>query len=201
MPWPSADWTFSPPGYRPSPDRRFIVPIYPAGLPLVMAVFQRVSGRTAVFYVVPMLGAIAVLMTGWLGARIDRPLTGVIAAAVLASSPSFLYQVVQPVSDVAATAWWTTALAFAVGGAPLGAGLAASLAVLTRPNLVPLVAVFAIFFARSSVSTRDGARRSSVRNAAVFVAGLVPGCLGVAAIDYHLYGSPLRSGYGDFSTL
>src|SRR5439155_21255794 len=42
---------------------------------------------------------------------------------------------------------------------------------------------------------------STVRNVALFVAGLVPGCLAVAAIDQHLYGSPLRSGYGDFSTL
>src|SRR5438093_7506216 len=90
MPWPLADWTFAPLGYRPAPTRGFIVPIYPPGLPLLMAVFQQMTGRDAVFYVVPLLGALAVWATGRLGSILHGPLTGALAATLLASSPTFL---------------------------------------------------------------------------------------------------------------
>ena len=60
MPWPFADWSFAPPGYRPATTRGFIVPTYPAGVPIVMALFQRLAGARAVFYVVPLLGALYV---------------------------------------------------------------------------------------------------------------------------------------------
>ena len=89
------------------------------------------------FCVVPLLGALAVWMTARLGARVHSHLAGAVSAVLLATSPAFLYQVVQPVSDVPAAAWWTMALAFAVlesAGAALVAGLAASMAILTRPK-------------------------------------------------------------------
>ena len=39
FPWPNREWMFAPLGYRPfSPDGT-IVPTYPAGLPMIMAVF------------------------------------------------------------------------------------------------------------------------------------------------------------------
>src|ERR1700736_2452817 len=41
MPWPFADWSFAPAGYRPATIRGFIVPTYPAGVPLAVALFQR----------------------------------------------------------------------------------------------------------------------------------------------------------------
>src|SRR5205807_2825761 len=126
------------------------VPTYPAGLPLVMGAFQRVAGPGAVFYVVPLLGALAVWMTARLGAIVDRPLTGALAAMLLASSPTFVRQVIQPVSDVPAAAWWTLCLALAgrtTAVAALVAGAAAAFAILTRPNLVALVAIVASFYA------------------------------------------------------
>ena len=43
--WPNREWVFSPLGYRPlSPDGT-IVPTYPAGLPIAMAVFLAVFGE------------------------------------------------------------------------------------------------------------------------------------------------------------
>ena len=45
---------------------------------------------------------------------------GALAAVLLASSPSVLYQVLQPVSDVPAMAWWTASLAMAMQGGPGG---------------------------------------------------------------------------------
>jgi hypothetical protein len=203
MPWPHPELTFSPPGYRPAADG-FIVPIYSPGLPLVMALSQRIKGRNAVFYVIPLLGAIAVWMTGRLGTKIHGPLTGMLAAIVFGTSVVFLYQVVQPVSDVAATSWWTMSLALTVAGSPLaacGAGLAASMAVLTRPNLVPVGAVIVVFLAWEIARAGPNEWRTAVRRLGLFAIGLAPGCLAVAAINQRLYGSPLQSGYWDAGLL
>lgn len=201
--WPDAQSSFVPPGY--TVVNGAIVPAYPPGLPLVMAAFERSSGRrTSVFYVVPLLGALAVWMTGWLGATVHSRLGGTIAAILVAASPSFLYQVTQPVSDVPSAAWWTTSLALSVGSGSwtaLLAGLAASMAILTRPNLVPLAAVIGAWFVWSIVRADIACRRAAVWRLALFAAGVVPGCLAVAGVDAFLYGSPLRSGYGGLNEL
>ena len=204
LPWPYADWSFAPAGYRPATVHGFIVPTYSPGLPLVMALFQRVAGAGAVFYVVPLMGALCVWMTADLGARVHGPLTGVIAALLLASSPSFLYQLMQPLSDVPAAAWWTIALALALretNRASLGAGAAASMAILTRPNLVPLAAVIGVFLTWRAIGADARGRRAAVQRLLLFAAAVVPGCLAVAAVQTYLYGSPLRSGYEGFDAL
>ena len=205
MPWPDAEWSFVPPGYAIATVPGFIVPTYSTGLPLVMAAFERVSGRrAAVFYVVPLLGAIAVWMTGRLGARVHSRLAGAISAVLLAASPSFVCQSVQPVSDVPAAAWWTISLALAVrpgSWSAIGAGLAASMAILTRPNLAPLAAVLGAFFVWSVVRPGADDRRAAFRHLALFVIAAIPGCLAVAALNRYLYGSPLRSGYGRLDDL
>jgi hypothetical protein len=203
LPWPFADWSFAPTGYRPATDRGFIVPTYPAGVPLIMALFQRLAGRGAVFYVVPLLGGLCIWMTGALGTAAHGRLTGTLAALLVATSPSFVTELMAPASDVAATAWWTTALALTLQGGPaaaLGAGAAASLAILTRPNLVPLAVVPGLFWAWRVFLGDEHGRRSAVP-LALFAAAAVPGCMAVAAINYHLYGSPLLSGYEPFDVL
>jgi hypothetical protein len=157
-----------------------------------------------VFYVVPLLGALAVWTTGRLGSSIHGPLTGAIAAALLAASPIFLYAVVQPVSDVPATAWWAVSLALLVQGssiASFGAGLAASMAIVTRPNLVLVATVPGVFRLLPAVRAHLHARRAAVTRLALFVAGVLPGCLAIAFINQYLYGSPLRSGYAPFQEL
>lgn len=203
MPWPFPEWTFSPPAYRPVADG-FIVPSYPPGLPFLMAVFQYVKGRDAVFYVVPVLGVLAVLMSAVLGARLHSPLAGALTAVLVASSPSVLYQVLQPVSDIPAMAWWTTSLAMALQGGTAGAllaGSAASMAIVTRPNLVPLAGVIGAFLLRSAVWGPRDERRAAVRRLVVFALACAPGCLAVAAFNRYLYGSALLSGYGDLGPL
>ena len=98
------------------------------------------------------------------------------AAVLLGTSTSFLYQVVQPVSDVATTSWWTMSLALTVAESPLsalGAGLAASMAVLTRPNLVPLGAVIGLFGVWRIVRAGPDERRPAARRLMLFALGLV----------------------------
>ena len=204
MPWPDAEATFAPPGWEPGTTGGFIVPAYPPGLPLVMAAFQRVRGRIAVFYVVPFLGALAVWVTGRLGSNIHGPYTGAFAAVLLATNPIFVHQVVQPVSDVPATAWWTISLALLIRHSSIalfGAGLAASMGIVTRPNLVPVGAVLGLFLVQLAVRADQQSRRAAVARLAFFVAGVLPGCLAIAFINQYLYGSPLRSGYAPFHEL
>jgi hypothetical protein len=197
LPWPFADWSFAPAGYRPALERGFIVPTYPAGVPLLMALFQRAAGRHAVFYVVPLLGALCVFMTWVLGSAAHGRLTGVLAALLLATSPSFMTELMAPASDVAATAWWTVALALTVRGGSLeafGAGAAVSAAVLTRPNLAPLGIVLGVCWVWRAFRGADRGRRA-ILPFALFAGAALPGCLAVASINQYLYGSPLRSGY------
>jgi len=202
MAWPRAEESFTPAGYGVRADHA-MVPSYAPGLPLVMAGFQRTVGQTGVFYVIPLLGALAILMTGRLGSVLGGSLTGATSAVLLASSPIFLHQIVQPVSDVATSAWWVTALATAISGgrfAALLAGLSASMAIVTRPNLVALAVVIAGYL-MWRVWTRADTRRQELWRLGLFCSAVVPGCLFVAWFNGTLYGSPLRSGYGELSAI
>jgi hypothetical protein len=215
--WRNPTWAFSPLGYRPGTDRGELVPTYPAGLPLVMATFRLLGGELAAYLVVPLLGAMAVLASYGIGARLHSRHAGLAAAVLLATSPILLFQVVQPMSDVPVTAWWTISLLFAlspVPNAPLAAGGAAGLAVLTRPNLLPLAAVVALATMNlprrwrstaSSTSTPEAPdpveRRLRPDRLIAFVAGITPAIGAQLLMQWHLYGSPFASGYGAASEL
>src|SRR6185503_18061167 len=80
-----------------------------------------------------------------IGARLAGPLIGAAAAILVATSPPILFQLIRPMTDVPVAAWWTLAWAAVLRPsrrAAFAAGLAASFAILTRPNLAPLAAVF-----------------------------------------------------------
>jgi hypothetical protein len=196
-PWPHADQTFTPAGFTPSSaDRLLLVPICSPGLSLTMALFRRV--HLSPFLVVPLLGALAVWLTFVIGRAVDRPATGAAAAVLMTCSPTFLYQLVQPMSDVPATGWWLMAVSCIVGRREPRwsgwAGLAASAAILTRPNLAPLAVVLAGYLA----FVAEGAL---VRRLALFGAGLIPGALALAVLQRAMYGSPLATGYGSVGGL
>jgi hypothetical protein len=168
-----------------------------------MAVFQRVLGRQGVFYVVPVLAALAVWAIGRLGTNVHSRFVGAISALLLATSPTLLRHVVRPVSDVPTMAWWTLSLALATAGgaaAALGAGLSGSMAILTRPNLLPLalIAGLLVLFPRIDDRKRE---RIGMRRMVWFAAGLLPGCVAVAVINWISNGSPFLSGYGSLGYL
>jgi Dolichyl-phosphate-mannose-protein mannosyltransferase len=195
--WPNATWAFSPLGYRPGSEPGELVPTYPAGLPLVMAAGRLVAGELAAYLVVPFLGAIAVLATYGIGTRLHSRIAGLAAALFLATSPILLFQIVQPMSDVAVTAWWAVALLFALLALPngaLAAGAASGLAVLTRPNLLPLAAVVAL--AVTNWPRGRDERRRRVDRLVGFTAGITPAVGAQLLMQWRLYGSPLASGYG-----
>lgn len=206
VPWPSADWTLSPLGYRPATFPGAIVPTYAPGLPMAMALARKIAGsRSAVFVVVPILGAVAVWCTFLIGRRLDTAIVGLLGALLVACSVTFLFELIQPMSDVPATAWFVLAAALVfrgTAGSAFLAGLACSAAVLTRPNLVPLVVIFLPFVRGPEGAALRGVARGRERAAlqplVLFVLGALPGPLAVAWIQNALYGSPLRSGYGTF---
>lgn len=185
-PWPSAIETWAPLGYRPAAGSRdTIVPLYSPGLPVLMALFQAVGGFCAAFLVVPLCGALTVWLTYGLGRRLSASATASVAAVLLlATSPIFLYQLMNPMSDVPATAAWTLAIVLIATNRPLAAGLAAGMALLVRPNLVPLAMAILVWAVV--------ARKRPIR----FLIGLAPFVLTVAAVNLALYGAPWTSGYG-----
>lgn len=145
-PWPKISLT-TPLGYVPGVSPLTMVPSYPPGLPLVMALFQAVGGRRAVYYVVPVFGALAIWVTYLLGKRLAGPTVGLLASALLLCSPAFLFMLVAPMSDVPAAAMWAVAFYFATRqnfGSAVACGLAAAFAILIRPNLAPLAALVAL---------------------------------------------------------
>lgn len=199
-PWPDATWTFAPLGYRPGRFPATIVPTYPPGLPLIMAGFIKLFGPFGAFVVVPLLGSLAVVATFLLGKRIGGATCGLLAAMLLSTSPIFLFQLRQPMSDVPVAAWWLVAtllVATPTVASALGGGLAASAAILTRPNLVPLAALLGVFV----LSYSSPGLRTRLRNASAYAAGVLPGCVGLALINRSLYGSPFESGYGSTAEL
>ncbi|HKE83420.1 MAG TPA: hypothetical protein VKB50_06690 [Vicinamibacterales bacterium] len=171
-------------------------------MPLLMWLGSSVAGDAGPFLAAPLLGALGVIATYFLGARIHNPTTGLVGAAFLASSPAWLFQIVQPMSDVPAAALWTCALLAATTGAAAIAGITAALALLIRPNLFPLAASAAIvLFAWTHDSLPEFSLRTRTRRAFVFAITASLGIVGVATMQWRLYGHPFASGHGSFTEL
>ncbi|MFA5910297.1 MAG: hypothetical protein WC815_16065 [Vicinamibacterales bacterium] len=179
-------WITAPLGWRPTGTTGVQAPTYPPGLPLLMAIPHALGGTMAASLVIAAGAGIAVWATAAVAAQLAGGIAGVLAAALLAVTPVFLYQSVQPMSDVPVTAAWMVMWLLLVRGSGrvLLAGLCCAIAVLIRPNLAPLAAVplMVIGFHR---------RRLVAFSLPVAVAGLA-----LMWLQWQWYGSPLRSGYG-----
>ena len=204
VPWPNVALTFAPAGHVPSPNPpHSFVPMCPPGYSMMMAGVRLVAGRAAMFWVVPIFGGLAVWFTYLLGRRLGSEITGLVAAALLAASPVFLYQVVQPMSDIPALAMWTLALLAALPDRPviwrtaILAGVASGAAVLVRVNLVPLAFVTGAAVCLSRPITI----RAFFARGAAFAAGVLPFVAIVMALQNAMYGGPLKSGYGTLGML
>jgi 4-amino-4-deoxy-L-arabinose transferase-like glycosyltransferase len=189
---------FAPAGFVPSRIAPFAaVPICGPGLALIMAAVS-FAWRDAVFLVVPVFAAAAIWVTFVLGRRLDDSVTGATAAVLLATSPIFLYQSVQPMSDVPAATLWLASVAFLAGRGDarreIAAGICASAAVLIRPN-VALIVLPLLLLLGGRVDPSD-APRSRIRAWLRFGLAAVPCLAAMAWLNAARYGSPLASGYG-----
>ena len=212
FPAPFDDWALSPLGYHPGPTPHVIVPTYAPGLPLLMAAAKTIAGANGPYYVVPLMGALTVLLTFLLGRLLFDDVVGVSAAALMAVSPTFQFQLMWPMSDVPATAAWTLAIVMAVLRRPFAAGLATAAAIVIRPNLVPLTVAVAILAlwpdAPDSPDTPDApdARRrartiAGLQGCAWFAAGVLPGAGAIALLNDYLYGGPTVASYTHLDSL
>lgn len=209
VPWPDAAESLAPLGYRPGVTPGTMVPTYSPGLPLIMAVLHLTFGLCGPYLVQALFGPILVLATFGISIRLtgDR-LTSALAAIFMASSPALLFNLMSPMSDAATAALWIVSLLLLTwpGRLPAAlAGVAAGVAVLVRPNLVPLTLagmlaaeLWPLDSWRPLRAGPAGAPRTPRRylRAALFLAGVIPAALFIALVNDRLYGSPLLSGYG-----
>ena len=203
VPWPNSPWTFTPLGYRPSPDEWTIVPTYSPGLPMLMAAAKRIGGQCALFAVVPLSLGVAVFATYALGKRLGSPYQGLIAAWFLATSPVVLEVSLESLSDVPVMAAWSAAFCCLLGTrmrSAAFAGFAAALAILIRPNLVPLAVPMVLWFLLRRAPAPSGLR-SRLLFVLVFSLALLPGVAVVAALNRYWYGSATTSGYGNLGEI
>ena len=176
----------TPLGWIPAPSGDAIVPAYPLGFPMAMAAFIWVAGPGAAFYV-PLLAGLGVLvLTYRLTHTLTDPTVAAVATLVVAWNPVLTNMVVQPMSDAPAAFWYLLAVTTLLvpPARPVMSGLGFAMAVWTRPLVLALVPGLLWVMPR---------RRQTLFR---FIAGTVPVFVAMAGMQWLLYGSPLRTGYG-----
>ncbi|MDQ3282232.1 MAG: glycosyltransferase family 39 protein [Acidobacteriota bacterium] len=185
----SFDLAFIPLGFVHGTAPGTMVPSYPPGLPLHMALFS-IFGERAAY----LLGPLSALACAWLLYLLARELAvargwAVIAAMSLAFSAVLIFMAVQPMSDVLATAWAIATILFALRGRThvayaLAAGAAFGMGVLVRPTHILLAPAVLVLLA------------PQWRALIAFAIGGAPFAAFQALFAQKLYGSPFASGYG-----
>lgn len=199
LPWPSAAASLAPFGYTPAPAAQGIVPTYSPGLPLMMAVFLWIAGPRGPYLVVPVFAGLIVWATFVLGKRVAGAGAATLGVLFVAVSPIVIFQSLWPMTDVPIGALWTAAAAAALSDsrrAAVFAGLSAAVAVVVRPNLPLLPAVFVVHFVLTAQTWREGVIR-----ALVFGLLVAPAVVGVAILNSMWFGGAFHSGYGTAGTL
>lgn len=198
-PPPFSRLALAPLGWRSEVDGYGMVPRYSVGYPLMLAAAKRIGGHSALFVVVPLCVGLLVWMTYVLGVVVGRPSIGLLAAMFVATSPTVLFMGISPMSDVPSAALWTTAMVLTISGwswAPVVAGAVTALAILVRPNLLPLAALCALWLFWRDVQS-DRVRRPWLWRVLWFAVPASIGALVNARINAWWFGSPWQSGYGD----
>ena len=203
--WPGNVWSFVPAGHMPlGAPVPVLAPICPSGYPLIMAAARSVGGRNAMFWITPLMGGVAVWLMFTLGRMLGGGAAGLLASVLAAVSPTFLYQLFQPMNDVTAAALWLAASVAALRAHASGtrgaivAGLLTAAALVVRPNLVPLAAMAALAVV---LPGPERPWRQRWMAAATFAAAAALGPIVVLLLQNAIYGSPFKSGYGDLDRL
>jgi hypothetical protein len=193
VPWPDAQKTFTPGGFVPSESRASAsAPVCAPGFSLLLAPFVVIGGPDGVFAVSPIAGAFLVWFTFVAARHMAGPLAGAMAAVLVAVSPPMLFQVVQPMNDVATAALWMATFVALLNRRWALAGVSCGIALLVRPNLLPLALIAGLFIA---------VRERRILPVARFAFAVIPSGLLVLWLNSGLYGSPFRTGYGQLGQL
>ena len=186
LPFARAIDAATPLGWIPAPSGTAIVPAYPLGFPVVMALAMAAGGLGAAFYV-PLAAGAGIVALAYRAARnMASPVAAAATAMVVAWNPVLTNMAVQPMSDAPAAFWYLLALTLLLGprSRPAAAGLAFAMGVWTRPLVIALAPALLVLLPRR--------REAFLR----FAAGSAPVFLAMAGLQWLMYGSPLRTGYG-----
>lgn len=184
---------YAPITFHASGDQ--LVPEYPVGFPLELWLVGQLVGLTWGVPLLLLINLVAgVLVTQKLGRLFGLP-TGWawFASGIVGLSPVYLFEGLQPVSDVPALVavglaiYWAWISCERPGYAIL-AGVATALAVMIRPSNILAVGPLLICLA------------GHWRQLGYWVFAGVPGAAWLAWYQHRLYGSWLETGYGDIST-
>jgi hypothetical protein len=182
---------FTPLGFLAGPRPGTMAPLYPAGFPAHLAAAAVASGwETGPYLVSPTAAVLCLAFVYLIGRELDlSPAWSAGAAAVLGAWPAFLFQAIQPMSDVVATLWTTAAIFFAVRARRRAAwavacGAALGVAVLVRPTNLLL----AVPLAFALPLTLPVLGRVAL--------GALPPAAAQAAFARYCYGGILSTGYG-----
>ena len=184
----------SPLGWAPSPDGSGLVPAYPIGVSIVMALFS-LAGASGIFFVAPAMGLLTLYCVWRLAREWYDHETALLAAALVAWNPLVIAYSKQPMSDIAATMWVSLGLLLAVRASAQSAfcsGLAAGFAVITRPALLIAGALIPL-----AAHKGETPRRRALLSAAGFGIGVIAQML----LQNHMFGSPFSTGYGSAANL
>jgi len=203
----------TPAGWVPSGDRSGIVPLYPLGLPALMAVATLAVGPIGPFLVPAACGIICLLLAHLIARESYGRAASWLAPALVVWSPVFVNYAKQPMSDVPATMWILVATWALVRSrpAPFLAGLAAGASFLTRPGGLGACLAIGLFACwstwdgqagRARLAKREGqVGRVALASAGRFAAGVAPFLLLQAWLQWRLLGDPFQSGYGSLNVL
>jgi Dolichyl-phosphate-mannose-protein mannosyltransferase len=181
---------FVPLGYVRVRDSS-IAPLYPVGFPLHLAAAAGIAGwELGPYLVSPIAALLALFLVFLVGCELGLTRWSAAGAGLLlAASPVFVFQAIQPMSDVVATAWCLGAIYAALRSRTdvrwaAAAGLAFGVAILVRPLdvLVAAPLVFALPLKR--------------RTLLLFAVGGLPCAVLLFAYNLAGFGSPFQSGYG-----
>ena len=184
---PALGSIFTPFGFAARPDGT-MVPTYPVGTPVHLALAAAVGGWNIAPYLISPFAAIGCLV---LIAAVARQLGltagwSIVAAVLLAAVPVFISHALQPVSDVLAVFWallavWAANRATGKPAFAIVAGLAFAIGVAVRPtNLLMALPLLVILRGRVAIAA----------------ASALPVALALMAYSNALYGSPFTTGYG-----
>ena len=181
---------FTPLGYNPGPRPGTITPLYPIGLPLHLAIGGLIGGWERGPYlvnpIIAVLSLVLIYLVGMeLGLSRSFSITGTI---LLAAHPTFIYFMLQPMSDGTATFWslvviWTSLRARKRDQWSVFAGAAFGVAFLVRPSdvllLIPVLFCLPL----------------KPRTLLLFCLGGLPVAGVFFAYNAISYGHPLKTGY------
>ena len=203
-PWPDAARTLAPAGFVPSTVTvNAASPVCAPGFSIVLTPFVWLGGRDGIFIVTPLAGGVLVWLAFVLGRQLAGPATGFTSAAIVATMPVLLFQVVQPMNDVLVAASWMSILAAAALPEPSRAwvlGWMTGFAVLIRPNLAPSAIVVAAWLGVVTVR-QHGWTKMLLRTGLAFALASAPFLALLFTLNAVLYGHPLQSGYGQLREL